>query len=191
MLQGVGRLEEAMIEIKRAQELDPLSLIINENISAVLYMMHRYDEAIEQHKKTLELDQNFAAAHGWLGDAYCQKGMFAEAIAEHQKVRLLSGSGPYGLGPLGYAYARSGSVNEAEKVLNQLLAFSKQGYVVSYGIALVYNGLGVKSGALQWLERACEEHDRFITNVKVEPALDNLRCEVRFKAILQRVGLEK
>ena len=191
MLGCVGRLDEAMNEIRRAQELDPLSLIINENVGAVFYSMRRYDEAIGQHKKTLELDQNFAGCHSALGDAYCQKGMFAEAIAEHQKVRVLSESGPYGLGPLGYAYARSGRVNEAKQVLNQLLAFSKQGYVVSYGIASVYNGLGVRNGALQWLERACEEHDRFIVDVKVDPALDNLRSDVRFKAILQRVGLEK
>jgi serine/threonine protein kinase/tetratricopeptide (TPR) repeat protein len=191
MLVSVGRLDEAMNEIKRAQELDPLSLIINQNIGVVLYFKRRYDEAIEQYKKTLELDQNFAGTHFCLGIAYCQKGMFAEAIAEYQKVRLLVGSGPYGLGPLGCVYARSGRVSEAQHILNQLLAFSKQGYVVSYGIALVYNGLGVRNAALQWLERACEEHDRFVVDIKVEPVWDNLRSDVRFKALLQKMGLGK
>jgi serine/threonine protein kinase/Tfp pilus assembly protein PilF len=191
MLQSVGRLDEAMNEIKRARELDPLSLIINDNIGVVLHLMRRYDEAIEQYKKTLELDQNFAEAHRRLGDAYCQKSMFAEAITEYQKVRLLVGSGPYGLGPLGYVYARSGRVSEAQRVLDQLLAFSKQGYVVSYGIALVYNGLGVKNAALQWLKSACEEHDRFAIDIKVEPVWDNLRSDVRFEALLQKMGLEK
>jgi serine/threonine protein kinase/Tfp pilus assembly protein PilF len=191
LLLDEGRLDEAMNEIKRAQELDPLSLVINVNIGNVLHFMRRYDEAIKQFKKTLELDENFALAHLALGDAYCQKRMFAEAITEYQKVRLLVGSGPYGLGSLGYVYARSGRVSEARRVLDQLLAFSKQGYVVSYGIALVYNGMGERDAALQRLEKACEEYDRFVPSLKVEPRWDDLRSDVRFKALLQKTGLEK
>ena len=80
---------------------------------------------------------------------------------------------------------------EAKRVLDELLAFSKRGYNVSYEIALVNNGLGTKEKALQWLERACEERDRFILDLKIDPALDNLRSEVRFKALLQKIGLEK
>jgi tetratricopeptide (TPR) repeat protein len=188
----VGRLDEALREIKRAQELDPLSLIISETVGWVLYNMRRYDDAIEQFKKATELDENFAASHLELGWAYFQKGMLAEAMKEAEKARLLGGgSGAYGLGWLGYCYARSGKESEARKVLNELLAFSKEGYIVSHGIAMVYNGLGDKNKALEWLERACEDRDPGVRELKVNPLLDNIRSEPRFKALLQKMNLEK
>jgi serine/threonine protein kinase/Flp pilus assembly protein TadD len=191
MLRSMGRLEEAMTETKRAQELDPLSLAIRTSTGVVLHSMRRYDEAIEQYKKTLELDQNFPTAHSLLGDTYCQKGMFAEAIAEYQKVRSLAGSSRYRLGNLGYTYARSGNTGEAKRILDELLAVSRQGYVVSYGIALVYNGLGLTNEALRWLEIAYEERDRWIPDVMIDRTWDNLRTDVRFKALLQKMGLER
>jgi TolB-like protein/Tfp pilus assembly protein PilF len=191
MLNSEGRLDEAMNEIKRAQELDPLSLIINVNVGEVLYYMRQYDEAIEQYKKALELDQNFMLAHFGLGNVYCQKGMFADAIAEYQKVRLLVGSSPFGLGWLGYTYARSGKKSDALKVLDELLAFIKQDHVVSYEIGLVYNGLAENNRAIEWIEKAFEERDRFVVDVNVEPALNNLNSEPRFKALLHQMRLEK
>ena len=191
MLQYVGRLDEAMREIKRAQELDPLSLVINVTVGEVLYHMRQYDDAIEQCKKTTELDENFATSHFLLGLNYFQKGMLAEAMKECEKGRVLVGSSPFGLEWLGYCYARSGKESEARKVLNELLAFSKGGYVVSSGVAIVYNGLGDKNKALEWLERACEERDMDVQYVKVDPLLDNLRSEPRFKALLHKMGSEK
>jgi serine/threonine-protein kinase len=191
MLDEVGRMDEAMREIKRAQELDPLSLIINANVGDVLYKMRRYDDAIEQCKKTTELDENFAVSHLNLGLAYIEKGMLREGMKECEKARVLVGSSSYGLGELGSCYARSGKESEARKVLNELLAFSKEGYDVSYEIALVYNAMGDKNSALEWLERACEERGPLVQEVKVDPLLDNLRTEPRFKALLQKMGLEK
>jgi tetratricopeptide (TPR) repeat protein len=191
MLQRAGRLEEAMHEIKRAQELDPLSLIINVNVGWVFYNMRHYDDAIGQYKKTTELDENFATTRSMLGLAYLQKRMLAEATKEFERARVLGGSSPFGLGWLGCCYVRSGKESEARKVLNELLAFSKEGYVVSYAVAIVYNGLGDRNSALQWLERACEERDINALYVKVDPLLDNLRPEPRFKALLQKMGLGK
>ena len=117
--------------------------------------------------------------------------MCTEAIGEFQNVRLLVGSSPLGLGWLGYTYARSGMSSEAYKMLDELLAFSKQGYVVSYGVALIYNGLTKENRALEWLEKAFEERDRFVVDVNIEPALDNLRSEARFKALLLRMRLQE
>jgi serine/threonine protein kinase/Tfp pilus assembly protein PilF len=191
LLESEGRLDEAMDESKRAQALDPLSLIINMKIGWVFYHMRRYHEAIEEYKKTLELDPNFSVGRWVLSEAYCQIGMFEEAVLEAQKVRSIVGSSPFGLGSLGYAYARSGKTNEARKVLSQLLAYSQEGYVVSFGIAQVYHGLGERSEALDWLERAEEEFDFFITDIKVNPALDDLRGEPRFQAILKKMNLER
>jgi serine/threonine protein kinase/Tfp pilus assembly protein PilF len=191
MLNSAGRMEEAMNEIRRAQELDPLSPILTTNVGWVLFFKGRYDEAIEECEKALALDENFVLAHFALGNVYCQKGMLAEAIAEYQKTRMLAGSSPLGLGWLGYTYARSGMTNEAYKMLDELLSFSKQGYVVSYGVALIYNGLTEEDMALDWLEKAFEERDRFVVDVNIEPALDNLRSKSRFKALLLRMRLQE
>jgi len=117
--------------------------------------------------------------------------MFAEAITEYEKVRVLVGSGPYGLSSLGSAYAQSGRTTEAKQILDQLLAFSKQGHAVSYGIALLHNGLGDKNAALQWLERACEEREPSVIYSVNSSIFDNLRSEPRFKALLKKIGLER
>jgi TolB-like protein/Flp pilus assembly protein TadD len=191
MLNSMGRLGEAMNEIKRAQELDPLSPIITTNVGWVLFFMGRYDEAIGECEKALALDRNFVLAHWGLGNIYCQKGMYATAIAEYQRVRMLVGHSPLGLGGLGYTYARSDSIQEARKILGELLAYKEQNYLVSYEIALVYNGLMERDAALAWLERAFEERNRFVVDVNVDPALRNLHSAPRFKSLLQKMRLEK
>jgi serine/threonine-protein kinase len=191
MLKSMGRLGEAMNEIKRAQELDPLSPIITTNVGWVLFFMGRYDEAIGECEKALALDRNFVLAHWGLGNIYCQKGMYATAIAEYQRVRMLVGHSPLGLGGLGYTYARSDSIQEARKILGELLAYKEQNYLVSYEIALVYNGLMERDAALAWLERAFEERNRFVVDVNVDPALRNLHSAPRFKSLLQKMRLEK
>src|SRR5260370_12773718 len=87
----MGRFDEGLAELKKAQELDPLSLVISTNLGRVLYFAHRYDEAIQQHRRTLDMDPNFSKAHADLGWAYEQKGMHAEAVAGWLKARTLSG----------------------------------------------------------------------------------------------------
>src|SRR5258708_37296857 len=141
-----------MAEIRRAQELDPLSPVINQNVGEVLLVMGRKDEAMAQYQKTLELDPNFPVAHLGLSYGYAEQGKFDEAINEAQKiVQVLGPKNPYGLGLLGYVYARAGKNEEAKEVLNRLLAFSKQGYTVSVSIAMLYAGLNDKDNAFEWL----------------------------------------
>ena len=184
----LGRPDEALAEIKRALELDPLSLAINANVGWVLYYARRYDEAIEQCLKTLEMDSTFALAHHRLGSAYVQKGMYGEAIAEFQKAMTYSDEHPTAIAALGHAYAASGNRGEARKVLAELRAFSERRYVPRYDMALIYAGLGEKEQALELLEEAYEQHD-FMLLAKVEPRLDGLRAEPRFADLLRRVGL--
>jgi serine/threonine protein kinase/Tfp pilus assembly protein PilF len=191
MLNSMGRLDEALNEIKRAEELDPLSPIMTTNVGWVLFFKGRHDEAIEECEKALALDQNFVLAHFVLGNVYCQKGTFATAIAEYQRVRMLVGYSPLGLGGLGYTYARSDSIHEARKTLEELLAYKEQNYLVSYEIALVYNGLMERDTALAWLEQAFEERNRFVVDMNIDPALQNLRSFPRFKSLLQKMRLEK
>ena len=105
-LTRLGRLDEAMGEIKRALELDPLSPRINSSLGSELYWAGRLDQAIEQYRKMLEMDPNSAAAHSGLGLIYARKGMHAEAIAEMRKALDLSPGDTNAIGMLGYAYGR-------------------------------------------------------------------------------------
>ena len=191
MLLFCGRSVEAEAEIRLAQELDPLSLIIGSLASGKPYYARQYDKAIEQFKKTLELDPNFAQAHLALGWAYLQQSQFEKGIAEFEKVRAIAGSSPYGLGGLGNAYARAGRKSGAAQVLDELLRFSGEGYSVSYDIALVYLGLGDKNQALEWLESAYGERSTFLEEITMDPVWDGLRSDPRFVALMKKVGLEQ
>ena len=187
-----GKTEEALSEISRAKELDPLSLIINLNLAEVLLMTHRTDQAQEQLKKTLDLDPNFPGARVTLGLVYAEQGKLDEAIIELQKVRQIVGEkSSYGLGALGYVYAKAGKKDEAHNVLERLLEFSKQGYSMSVGIASVYTGLGDKDGAFEWLEKAYLERDGQLGYLKTRPTWQNLRSDPRYKALIDKIGFDK
>jgi len=190
-LSFVGRFDEAMKEIKIAQELDPLSLVINTVVGVTFSAYGQHDKAIDQHKKTLELDPNFALALLNLGFIFDLQNRFDEAIVELKKVRSIVGDKPYGLPGLGLAYAHAGKKIEALKILDTLFNFSRQGYSVSSGIALVYSGLGNKDKAFEWLDRAYRERDYRLCRMKSEPMWDDLRSDPRFFDLLKKIGLEK
>src|SRR6266571_5216652 len=168
-LTAKGRLEEALKEMKRAQELEPTSLVMNTFMGATLYFAGRYDEAIERCRKTIEMDPNFAVAHWHLGLAYEQKGMFDDAIAEFQKAITLSGSSPLMIAALGHAYARAGKRNQANGILDELQEPSKYHYVSSYEVAAIYVALGDNEQAFQLLERAYKERCFHLVYLNVWP----------------------
>ena len=188
LLAVTERYPEAIAQIKQAQELDPLSLIINVNISWFFYFARQYDNALEQCRKTLDLDPNFAATHWMLGQAYRQKGMYEEAIAEFQK-EVVSRGDPVDTAVLGHAYAVAGKRAEAEKILKELTELSKDRYVSPYFIALIYVGLNDKDEAFDWLEKAFAERSAGMVYLKVEPMFDPIRSDPRFQGLLRRVGL--
>ncbi len=191
MLSFSGRFDEAQAEIGRAQELDPLSLIIDSAVGDAAYYRRQYDKAAEHYREILELDPNFAPARTGLGWIYVQQGKFEAAIAEFERLRAIVGQGPYGLGELGSAFARAGRKTEAAKILDELSGFSAQGYSVSCETALVYWGLGDGNRALEWLERAYEERVRYVVELKACPLWEGLRSAPRFVALLKKIGLEK
>jgi TolB-like protein/Tfp pilus assembly protein PilF len=188
-LDAVGRPDEGIAEVRRAQEADPLSLTISTTAGAAFFMARRYDQAVEQLHKTLEMDPNFPGAHLWLGLVHEQMGRGEEAIAELQKAASLSGGEPAELGLRGHAYASAGRRAEAQRVLAELNGLSKRSYVPPFDIALVYAGLGEKRQSLEWLERAYEDHSFRLTWIKVWPQLDSLRGESRFHDLLRRMNL--
>jgi tetratricopeptide (TPR) repeat protein len=188
-LTAMLRMHEAVAEAQTAQELDPFSLIINTDLGLVFYRARQYDRAIEQLKKTLEMEPNFAAARWNLGRAFLQKRMYPEAIAELRRATELSGHNPVYLAALGHALAVSGRRQEATKILNNLKELSKRRYVLPSLIAIIYIGLDHKDQAFVWLEKAYQDRSDFMIVLRVEPVLDGLRSDPRFRDLLERVGL--
>jgi DNA-binding winged helix-turn-helix (wHTH) protein/TolB-like protein/Tfp pilus assembly protein PilF len=187
-LMAMGRAEESLIEIKQALALAPASIRINMNMAWLYYMARQYDQAIEQFRKTLDMDPNFRTAHLRLGQTYLQKGMFPEAIAEIQK-RETGPESSGGLVALAYAYAISGHKDKALTLLDDLKERMKQRYIGAFGIAIIYVGLGDSDQALEWLQKAYEDRSPLMITLKVEPRFDSLRADPRFADLLRRVGL--
>jgi tetratricopeptide (TPR) repeat protein len=185
-----GQFEKCLAEIKKAQELDPLSLILNAGIGWQFYFARQLDQAITALQKTLAMDENFLFARDLLGQAYAQKGMHERAIAEMEKAVALSNRRTLSLGALGHAYALAGKSDEARKILDELLALAQQKYVSSYDVALVYAGLGEKEQALEWLEKAYGEQNGWLSFLNVEPRFDALRPDAKFQELIQKVGLK-
>jgi TolB-like protein/Flp pilus assembly protein TadD len=186
-LAGAGRLDEAVAELRRAQQVDPQSLTISAVVGWMLYLARDYDKAIEQEKTVLEMDENFALAHRYLGLAYEQKEMYVEAISEFQKAKSLSGARPLDSGSLGHAYAVAGRTTEAREILKTVSARLPQNYFPAQDIALIHVGLGEKDLAFDWLERAFHERSPWLIHLRVDPRFDPLRTDPRFKALLDRI----
>jgi TolB-like protein/DNA-binding winged helix-turn-helix (wHTH) protein/Flp pilus assembly protein TadD len=181
------RYDEALAEMRKAESLDPLSLVINADLAELLALAHSYDESIQQSRKTIEMDPNFGLAHNHLGQAYLQKHMYDEAIAELQKAVQLSGGGPTCMANLARADAASGKRSEAEKLLGDLKKRSSPGYSHGSEIAVIYASLGDKEQAMNWLEKGYEE--RFNPGVLLRPGFDPLRSDARFQDLVHRIGL--
>src|SRR5882724_10798504 len=193
-LVALERFDEAVAEARRTQELEPLSFIASSHLGWILYLSGRNDEAIATCTKILNLDPNSFPARRYLGLAYEQKGLYPQAVEEFQKGVKLSGS-PLMLALLGHAYAASGKTADARQVLSDLHDLSEsQGaetmrYVSPYTVAAIYTGLGEKDQAFKWLERAYEERDVWLMNLKVDPVFAKLRSDKRFQDLLTRAGL--
>jgi tetratricopeptide (TPR) repeat protein len=190
-LATMSRVREAMLEMKRAQELDPLSPIILTARGRLLHFQRKYDDAIEYHRKALAIDPNFVEAHFNLGMIYEQKFMFREAISQFRKViRIAGGRASFWSAGLGHAYGRAGMKKHALRILGQLLTLTSPTSSVSpFDIAWVYLGLGEKEAALAWMEKAFAERSGPLVYQKIEPALDSLRPDWRFQDLLRRIGL--
>src|SRR5258705_859546 len=151
---SLGRFSDSFEQIKKARDLDPLSISINASFGWRLYLAREYDRAIAQLHETLEMDPNYEWAHLILGQAYEQKGEFNLALAELKKAVELSRNSPLMVSALAHAYASQGNTAEAQKLLAQLMTQSRTQYVSTYYIAVVYLGLGQNAIAMNWLDKA-------------------------------------
>jgi TolB-like protein/DNA-binding winged helix-turn-helix (wHTH) protein/Tfp pilus assembly protein PilF len=185
----LGRTKEALVEMRKAENLDPLSLIINADLAELLLLTHSYDESVIQSRKIIEMDPAFAIGHKQLGDAYLLKQMDKEAVAELQKAVRLSGGSPICIAELARAYVAAGKMNEAVKLLSDLEKSSNASFTNAPQIALIYASMGDNEQAMNWLERAYEE--RFNPSILLRSGFHPLRSDPRFEDLLRRVGLPR
>ena len=185
----LGRNSDAIAEMKKAQSLDPLSLIINADLAELLLIAHATDESIQQSRKTIEMDANFSLAHNQLGLAHLQAGRHDAAISELQKAVQLSAGSPTSTANLARAFAASGRRDEAARLLEDLKKRSRANYSNAPEIAVVYAALGDNDRAMTWLEKGYEE--RFNPGVLLRPGFDPLRADRRFRDVERRVGLTR
>jgi TolB-like protein/Flp pilus assembly protein TadD len=189
LLLALGRIDEALAEIKEAQRLEPISLRINFWTGVLLYYDHQYDQAIESLREVIELDPNLERAYLWLGLSYRQKGMHQQAIAVLEKAVALPTSGFYTKAGLAQVYATGSHREDAWTLLQELLRLSKERYVPPHLIALVYTALDDQEQAFVWLYKADTLRDAALIWVNVDPGFDNLHTDPRFTVLLQKMGL--
>lgn len=183
------RFDEAFAQIRQAQELDPLSPIINVNVARIHYFARQYDEALRCCRTILETEPTFGVAHKIMGLAYQQKGMSSEALASLQRALELLGETPEMIGFLAHAYATSGSRDEAHKLLERLEEMAKLRHLRSFPFVVVYTALGDLGRVFACLEKAERDRCDSLPVLKVMPLFDCLRSDPRFTGLMQRAGL--
>jgi len=185
----MGRHEDVMARMKNGQELDPLSLIINVAVGWALYFARRYDEAIEQLRRTVELDPNYPVTYWILGLVLRKTACYELAIIEGEKGVKLSGGSPMMRAALAHTLGAAGRSLEAGQILDDLTILANQKYVAPYFFAGIHVGLGENDRALEYLEKAYEEHSNWLIYLHIDPSMDELRDDPRFQDLLRRVGL--
>jgi len=182
-----GHPNEALAEIQRSVDLDPVSGSTFHAEGFVYYFSHQYDQALDVARTVRGLKINLSDWNLLTGASYAEKGMYSEAIAAFLK----SGNGAYSLGHLGNAYARAGRKQAAQRLISQLEEDVRKQGVGRYEIALVYASLGDSRNAFKWLDDAYLAHDVGLVYLKVDPCLNSLRADPRFEDLVSRVGLAK
>jgi TolB-like protein/DNA-binding winged helix-turn-helix (wHTH) protein/Tfp pilus assembly protein PilF len=189
LLRALGRFEQAVAEIRRAQELDPLALIINSNLGSALFYAGRYQEAADQYRKTLRRDAGWEPAHWGLGRTLLKLGRPDEAIAELEQAVSESQRSPGYLCALANALGLTGRPSEARLLLAEIESRARSEYVSPYDLALVHAGLGDTERAFAALERAFRERQSSMRQLRIDERLAPLRSDARFDALARRVGL--
>jgi serine/threonine protein kinase/tetratricopeptide (TPR) repeat protein len=186
-----ARADEAIEEMNRALELDPLSLVYNRDFGMIYYYARQYNQAITALNKTIEIETNFIHTHGLLGLVYLEKSMFKETLSELQKeIAISEGSDLTGELWIGIAHARIGNMNKAKEILENLLKRSGQVFVSPYFIATLNCHLKEIDQGFKWLEKAYAESDSWLNFISVDPGVDIIRSDPRFKALLKKMNIE-
>lgn len=184
-----GRLDEALQEIKTAQQLDPLSLGINKDYAVILLYAREYDKALEQCRKTLEIEPHFGAISTYIAQIYELQQKYPEATAELEKAHAAAPDDSEITYALGQSYALMGKKVEALKILNELNQPSKQNVFLPKEAAYLHALLGEKEKAVAILQTAAENHYMPVAELKMDPRLADLRKDARLVELLRGIGL--
>jgi serine/threonine protein kinase/tetratricopeptide (TPR) repeat protein len=185
-LSAMGRHQEAFSEIERAREISPQSPVLATAVANVLFLAGRFNDAIEQCRKALELDAGAVAAHTVLRWSYEKKGMHNEAVAAFEQERVFAGDTPTTHAKRAHLLAAIGRHDEARVILQEILARRQEQWVTAYEVAIIYCLLGDRDNAFRWLVQAEREHAVGFTFVRVDPHLETLRSDPRFEDLLRR-----
>jgi len=187
-LMTAGRHSEAQREIERARDLDPLSPIINSVVGWIYYEGRRYDKALEQSRRTVDMNPGYVPSLLDLGNVYLVRADYENALKLFRRARAISGETPTVLFYLAQGYARSGNTAMAREILHRLELPANK-IVSPWELALVHAALGDKNQALAFLEKAADEHAGWIVLLGIDPGLDSLRSEPRFMRLQERIGV--
>ena len=190
LLLQLGRFESGLIEMLCARELDPLSLTIGTGVAWAHYYIGRYDRAIKECQKVLELQPDYFEAQGCMGLVAIAEGRFADAISWFERALVVSGGNPLGRGFLGYALALSGRTADAQRILEQLRKLATERYISATAPALVHVGLSELDEALTYLEEAAASKDAFLAYAMVFPPFKPLRGTPRFRSLVSDISLD-
>ncbi|HTM42460.1 MAG TPA: winged helix-turn-helix domain-containing protein [Terriglobales bacterium] len=185
-----GRMDEAIAEVQRALESDPLSLFMRAWLAQYFILMRQYDRTIEECQKIISLDPGYFFSYLALGEVLCERGLYSDAISQLRKAAGRSGNAPLVLGYLGMALARSGDFVSARSVLADLYDAASQLYIPPTSLGTIHLGLGEIDKVFTCLERAIDDRDPIIIPIKTDPSLDPLRADPRFTALLRKMNLE-
>jgi len=189
----MGRFDEGFEHYRRALEVDPLSSAISSDLGIALYYARRYDRAVAELQRTIQLDPKFSRTYHYLARVHAQRGRYLEAVEEHQKGWLIAGEDPAGVArkaaALREAVERSGARGFWQKRLELELQKTARETDWVHDVALLYARLGEKDLAFAWLERAYADRTFELLFLKVGPEWDNLRGDPRFEDLLRRIGL--
>jgi serine/threonine protein kinase/tetratricopeptide (TPR) repeat protein len=188
-LMTMGKHAEVMASMKKGQELEPLSLIINVALGWACYFARRYDEGIGQLRRTAEFDPSYPVTYWILGLLLRKTGRYELAMTEGEKGVKLSGGSPMMRAALAHTLGAAGRTSEAVQTLDELTELATHRYVAPHFFAGIHIGLGENDRAMEYLEKSYEEHCHWLFYLHIDPSMDPLRDDPRFQNLLQRVGL--
>ena len=188
-LTAMERYDEAAVILKKAKELSPVSVSISTDMGFSLYYSRNYDQALKQLESSLKMNPKFGLGHLWSGRVYQEKKMYSESIEEYKKTLLASPGWPVAFAALGNVYGIMGDKEKARQILDTMVVLGKTKFVTSYGVALVYAGMGENDKAFEWINKAYDERSNWLVWLKSDPRWSLIRADKRFAELVHRVGL--
>jgi serine/threonine-protein kinase len=189
-LRPAGRIDEAVVEVQNALSLDPLSILFRVHLGFLYYLQHRYEHAIAQFRKVLEMSPKYYLAHAMMGPVYAMTGSFEKALECFVDARTADADSKFVDSLEAMTLAMAGRSVEAKKELDAIMLRAAHDYISPVSIAYVFAALGDKNAAFEHLDQAIADRDPNVLGLKSNPVFDGLREDARYQALLRKMQLE-